>query len=161
MANNSEQCFNTHYQSHCHPTTKSLWLCSSVYCRPPHQSRRIWLVAAATNQKEWWPSSVMPMYVTRLNVVIGLWPAKKPDNDFWWSPDEASRAGNDMKGWVDHWFRVCWLGKWIFFSQNMYGAVCLQNINQTYPKALPCGQGRGCVPGLILGLQPMRDGVTL
>ena len=51
MANNSKQCFNTHYQSHCHPTTKSLWLCSSVYCRPPHQSRRIWLVAAATNQK--------------------------------------------------------------------------------------------------------------
>ena len=51
MANNSKQCFNTHYQSHCDPTTKSLWLCSSVYCRPPHQSRRIWLVAAATNQK--------------------------------------------------------------------------------------------------------------
>ena len=51
MANNSKQCFNTHYQSHCHPTTKSLWLCSSVYCRPPHKSRRIWLVAAATNQK--------------------------------------------------------------------------------------------------------------
>ena len=51
MANNSKQCFNTHYQPHCHPTTKSLWLCSSVYCRPPHQSRRIWLVAAATNQK--------------------------------------------------------------------------------------------------------------
>ena len=44
--------FNTHYQPHYHPTTKSLWLCSSVYCRPPHQSRRIWLVAAATNQKE-------------------------------------------------------------------------------------------------------------
>ena len=43
--------FNTHYQPHYHPTTKSLWLCSSVYCRPPHQSRRIWLVAAATNQK--------------------------------------------------------------------------------------------------------------
>ena len=42
MANNSKQCFNTHYQSHCHPTTKSLWLCSSVYCRPPHQSRRIY-----------------------------------------------------------------------------------------------------------------------
>ena len=42
---------NTHYQPHYHPTTKSLWLCSSVYCRPPHQSRRIWLVAAATNQK--------------------------------------------------------------------------------------------------------------
>ena len=54
MANNSKQCFNTHYQSHCHPTTKSLWLCSSVYCRPPHQSRRIWLVAAATNQKGLW-----------------------------------------------------------------------------------------------------------
>ena len=52
MANNSKQCFNTHYQPHCHPTTKSLWLCSSVYCRPPHQSRRIWLVAAATNQKQ-------------------------------------------------------------------------------------------------------------
>ena len=50
MANNSKQCFNTHYQSHCHPTTKSLWLCSSVYCRPPHQSRRIWWLAA-TNQK--------------------------------------------------------------------------------------------------------------
>ena len=44
--------FNTHYQPHYHPTTKSLWLCSSVYCRPPHQSRRIWLVAAATNQKD-------------------------------------------------------------------------------------------------------------
>ena len=44
--------FNTHYQPHNHPTTKSLWLCSSVYCRPPHQSRRIWLVAAATNQKQ-------------------------------------------------------------------------------------------------------------
>ena len=43
--------FNTHYQPHYHPTTKILWLCSSVYCRPPHQSRRIWLVAAATNQK--------------------------------------------------------------------------------------------------------------
>ena len=43
--------FNTLYQPHYHPTTKSLWLCSSVYCRPPHQSRRIWLVAAATNQK--------------------------------------------------------------------------------------------------------------
>ena len=43
--------FNTHYQPHYHPTTKSLWLCSSVYCRPPHQSRRIWLMAAATNQK--------------------------------------------------------------------------------------------------------------
>ena len=51
MANNSKQCFNTHYQPHCHPTSKSLWLCSSVYCRPPHQSRRIWLVATATNQK--------------------------------------------------------------------------------------------------------------
>ena len=43
--------FNTHYQPHYHPITKILWLCSSVYCRPPHQSRRIWLVAAATNQK--------------------------------------------------------------------------------------------------------------
>ena len=31
MANNCKQCFNTHYQPHCHPTTKSLWLCSSVY----------------------------------------------------------------------------------------------------------------------------------
>ena len=30
---------NTHYQPHCHPTTKSLWLCSSVYCGPPHPSR--------------------------------------------------------------------------------------------------------------------------
>ena len=45
MANDCKQCFNTHYQSHCHPTTKSLWLCSSVYCGPPHQSRRIWLAA--------------------------------------------------------------------------------------------------------------------
>ena len=44
--------FNTHYQPHYHPTIKSLWLCSSVYCRPTHQSRRIWLVAAATNQKD-------------------------------------------------------------------------------------------------------------
>ena len=26
---------------HCHPTTKSLWLCSRVYCGPPHPSRRI------------------------------------------------------------------------------------------------------------------------
>ena len=33
------------------PTTKSLWLCSSVYCGPPHQSRRIWLAAEAANQK--------------------------------------------------------------------------------------------------------------
>ena len=41
MANNCKQCFNTHYQPHCHPTTKSLWLCSSVYCGPPHPSRRI------------------------------------------------------------------------------------------------------------------------
>ena len=41
MANNCMQCFNTHYQPHCHPTTKSLWLCSSVYCGPPHPSRRI------------------------------------------------------------------------------------------------------------------------
>ena len=44
MANNCKQCFNTHlYQPHCHPTTKSLWLCSSVYCGPPHPSRqKIW-----------------------------------------------------------------------------------------------------------------------
>ena len=41
MANNCKQCFNTHYQPHCHPTTKSLWLCSSLYCGPPHPSRRI------------------------------------------------------------------------------------------------------------------------
>ena len=41
MANNCKQCFNTHYQPHCHPTTKSLWLCSSVYWGPPHPSRRI------------------------------------------------------------------------------------------------------------------------
>ena len=41
MANNCKQCFNTHYQPHCHPTTKSLWLCSSAYCGPPHPSRRI------------------------------------------------------------------------------------------------------------------------
>ena len=41
MANNCKQCFNTHYQPHCHPTTKSLWLCSSVYCGSPHPSRRI------------------------------------------------------------------------------------------------------------------------
>ena len=51
MSNNYKQCFNTHYQPHCHPTTKSLWLCSSVYCGPPHQSRRIWLAAEAANQK--------------------------------------------------------------------------------------------------------------
>ena len=50
MANNCKQCFNTHYQPHYHPTTKSLWLCSSVYCRPPHQSLRIWLAAEAANQ---------------------------------------------------------------------------------------------------------------
>ena len=62
MANNSKQCFNTHYQSHCHPTTKSLWLCSSVYCRPQHQSRRIWLVAAATNQK-WLCHNCIALYV--------------------------------------------------------------------------------------------------
>ena len=41
MANNCKQCFNTHYEPHCHPTTKSVWLCSSVYCGPPHPSRRI------------------------------------------------------------------------------------------------------------------------
>ena len=52
MANNCKQCFNTHYQPHCHPTAKSLWLCSSVYCGPPHQSRRIWLPAEAGNQKQ-------------------------------------------------------------------------------------------------------------
>ena len=51
MANNYKQYFNTHYQPHCHPITKSLWLCSSVYCGPPHQSRRIWLAAEASNQK--------------------------------------------------------------------------------------------------------------
>ena len=51
MVNNCKQCFNTHYQPHCHITTKSLWLCSSVYCGPPHQSRRIWLTAEAANQK--------------------------------------------------------------------------------------------------------------
>ena len=51
MAINCKQCFNTHYQPHCHPTTKSLWLCSSVYCGPPHQSRRIWLATEAANQK--------------------------------------------------------------------------------------------------------------
>ena len=45
MANNCKQCFNAHYQPHCHPTTNSLWLCSSVHCGPPHQSRRIWLSA--------------------------------------------------------------------------------------------------------------------
>ena len=31
IATNCKQCFITHYQPHCHPTTKSLWLCSSVY----------------------------------------------------------------------------------------------------------------------------------
>ena len=41
MANNCKQCFNTHYQPHYHPTTKSLWLCSNAYCGPPHPSRRI------------------------------------------------------------------------------------------------------------------------
>ena len=51
MANNCKQCFNAHYQPHCHPTTNSLWLCSSVHCGPPHQSRRIWLSAEADNQK--------------------------------------------------------------------------------------------------------------
>ena len=51
MANNCKQCVNTHYQPHCHTTAKSLWLCSSVDCGPPHQSRRIWLTAEATNQK--------------------------------------------------------------------------------------------------------------
>ena len=47
MANNCKQCFNAHYQPHCHTTTNSLWLCSSVHCGPPHQSRRIWLSAEA------------------------------------------------------------------------------------------------------------------
>ena len=51
MTNSCKQYFNTHYQPHCHPTTKSLWLCSGVYCGPPHQSRRIWLAAKAANQK--------------------------------------------------------------------------------------------------------------
>ena len=71
MANNSKQCFNTHYQSHCHPTTKSLWLCSSVYCRPPHQSRRIWLVAAATNQKD---ARMCENYIMANDVFKILWP---------------------------------------------------------------------------------------
>ena len=48
MANNCKQCFNAHYQPHCHPTTNSLWLCSSVHCGPPHQSRRIWLSKPTT-----------------------------------------------------------------------------------------------------------------
>ena len=26
MTNNCKKCFNAHYQPHCHPTTKSLWL---------------------------------------------------------------------------------------------------------------------------------------
>ena len=51
MANNCKRCFNAQYQPHCHPTTNSLWLCSSVHCGPPHQSRRIWLSAEADNQK--------------------------------------------------------------------------------------------------------------
>ena len=53
MENNCNQCFNAHYQPHCHPTTKSLWLCSSVHYGPPHQSRGIWLSAEADNQKGW------------------------------------------------------------------------------------------------------------
>ena len=53
MANNCEQCFNTHYQPHCHPTTKSLWLCSSVYCGPPHPSRRI-MVGSRQPKSTWW-----------------------------------------------------------------------------------------------------------
>ena len=52
MANNCKQFFNAYYQPHCHPTTNSLWLCSSVHCEPPHQSRRIWLSAEADNQKD-------------------------------------------------------------------------------------------------------------
>ena len=56
MANNCKQCFNAHYKPHCHPTTNSLWLCSSVHCGPPHQSRRIWLSAEADNQK--WKQNV-------------------------------------------------------------------------------------------------------
>ena len=51
MANNCKQCLNTHYQPHCHPLPKSLWLCSSVFCGPPHQSRCIWLAAEAANPK--------------------------------------------------------------------------------------------------------------
>ena len=51
MANNCKHCFKMHYQPHCCPTTKSLWLCNSVYCGPPHQSCRIWFSAEATNQK--------------------------------------------------------------------------------------------------------------
>ena len=71
--------FNTHYQPHYHPTTKSLWLCSSVYCRPPHQSRRIWLVAAATNQKLWSPKTVSFMTTFHYSDVIWVpWPLKSP-----------------------------------------------------------------------------------
>ena len=44
------------------PTTKSLWLCSSVYCGPPHESRRIWLAAEAANQKKGMPPNEIHEY---------------------------------------------------------------------------------------------------
>ena len=72
MANNCKKCFNAHYQPHCHPTTNSLWLCSSVHCGPPHQSRRIWLSAEADNQKH--------HRSTSLAFVWGIhrWPVNSP-----------------------------------------------------------------------------------
>ena len=76
MANNCKHCFNTHYQPHCHPTTKNLWLCSSVYCRPPHQSRRIWLVAAAkkTYKRRWITRS--PFYTGAATTKLSRSPLK-------------------------------------------------------------------------------------
>ena len=60
MANNCKHCFNTHYQPHCHPTTKSLWLCSSVYCGPPHPSRRI-MVGGRTRQPKTAARKLLPL----------------------------------------------------------------------------------------------------
>ena len=77
MANNYKQCFNTHYQPHCHPTTKSLWLCSSVYCGPPHQSRRIWLAAWTSDVESvsmLWCCHVCPL--TRFRSTIVGWPCR-------------------------------------------------------------------------------------
>ena len=82
MANNCKQCFNTHYQPHCHPTTKSLWLCSSVYCGPPHPSRRIMVGGRSRQPKTWldcddsivWDKAsfnISRSYLSRLATVYG------------------------------------------------------------------------------------------
>ena len=83
MASYCRQCFYKHYQPHCHPTTESLWLCSSVYCGSPHQSRRIWLTTEATNQNEGLALAMMEyitfnmvkyrIYTALLSSVIKCW----------------------------------------------------------------------------------------